>query len=207
MSSLLNDDVPLGMKYYNNSTHITEAINDYLLSPYQYSITRFDFDGNNKHIIDNGLKYNTNGTNGLNYLRATNTKVNRSENDFSAQSYDRFESDDGEFNPLQTTLNNKDLWNNGANLIKRDFGLGGADLTPQVTEHIIFPEVQRGGLNSTSLAKYSWNNELINNDENCKFFDYKYSNSRKVVFHDSDYVRKIGISRPDSGSMPFNINY
>ena len=94
----------------------------------------------------------------------------------------------------------------------------------QEPNHIILSEVQRGGLNTSNLAKYStvtqqkridktsWSSEnfvSIDNDENCKFFDYnsRYSGYTptldKAYFFDSGYTRKIGITASQSGSTPF----
>jgi hypothetical protein len=239
------DQNPLGSQF--KSYELNAAINYYLLDPYQYAITKFDyanpktvpgavstFDANNtlKNIPDpNGLIYK--GID-IETLLPAYTTTKKSENDYTAGSYHRFEANDGYFNPLEGT-DNTDLWYYGASeLATKNNGESGAVLNVQEVNHIIFPEVQRGGLNSTNLAKYSWSNSTpfknkesweaqvfnenhpngINNDQNCQFFNYNnyYSNDKnavpvnKVYSFDSDYARKIGISSPTSGTMPYSAN-
>jgi hypothetical protein len=89
-------------------------------------------------------------------------------------------------------------------------------LNVQEVNHIIFPEAQRGGVNSTNLAKYSNPNSIDNktswNPSDCKFFNWNsgyssnaasWDNFNQAYYYDSNYCRKIGISPPQSGSMPF----
>ena len=153
------------------------------------------------------------------------TSTKKSVNDFPAQSYHRFLANEGYFNPNEST-NNTDLWYYGAD---KPIPTGAA-LNVQEVQHIIFPESQRGGTNSQNLAKYSWVSKLpkrdttswesinytpVDNSQNCEFFNYNngYTTStdsfkiqndsfNKVYSFDSNYVRGIGISPPDEGSMP-----
>jgi hypothetical protein len=132
----------------------------------------------------------------------------------------------GYFNPNEAN-NNTDLWYYGAAENRfADIGLTGAPLNVQEVNHIIFPEAQRGGLNSSNLAKYSWvntqgpkqmvswegrNSHAIDNNKNCEFFNFNNTYSKnfngrpvnEVYSFDSEYCRSIGISSPTSGSMPF----
>ena len=239
------DQNPLGSRF--KSYELPGAINHYILDPYQYAITKFDyanpkvvpgvestFDTNNilKNITDpKGLIYKVIN---IEKLIQAYTASKKSENDYTAGSYHRFEANDGYFNPLEAT-DNTDLWYYGAsNIARNNNGTSGAVLNVQEANHIIFPEVQRGGLNSTNLAKYSWSNTQeyknkesleaqlfnknhpngIDNNQNCQFFNYNnsYSNDKnavlinKVYSFDSNYTRKIGISSPTSGTMPYPTN-
>jgi len=240
IKQLIPNQPPLGTQF--KTYELNKAINYYLLDPFQYSITKFDYASPNVvpeslskgPIIEKNNNCNSIGQKdfkndpGLVYknvnfeeLLPAYTSVKKSVNDFPAQSYHRFLANDGYFNPNEST-NNTDLWYYGA--AKNTTGVTGADLNVQEVKHIIFPEPQRGGLNSSNLAKYSWintNNQVgeswesqnkhnINNNSNCEFFNYNstYSNEfsrpfNKVYSFDSDYCRYIGISPPTSGSMPF----
>ena len=239
------DQNPLGSQF--KSYELNKAINYYLLDPYQYAITKFDYanpkvvPGTDSGISNNNTLKNIPDPKGLiykginieNFLPAY-TSSKKSENDYTAGSYHRFEANDGYFNPLESK-DNTDLWYYGASDIARNNnGTSGAVLNVQEVNHIIFPEVQRGGLNSTNLVKYSWNNTReyknkesweaqsfnqihpngIDNNQNCQFFNYNnyYSNDKnavpvdKVYSFDSEYTRKIGISSPTSGTMPYPSN-
>jgi hypothetical protein len=239
------DQNPLGSQF--KSYELNRAINYYLLDPYQYAITKFDY-ANPKVVPGATSTFDTNNTlkntpdpNGLIYkgidvetLLPAYTSSKKSENDYTAGSYHRFEANDGYFNPLES-VDNTDLWYYGASEIARNNnGTSGAVLNVQEENHIIFPEAQRGGLNSTNLAKYSWNNTQefknkesweaqsfnqihpngIDNNQNCQFFNYNnyYSNDKnavpvdKVYSFDSNYTRQIGISSPTSGTMPYSAN-
>jgi len=219
---------PLGTQF--KSYELNKAINFYTLDPFQYSITKFDYrlpgnptiSGANTLAVDpSDFKNNP----GLVYrdtdfekLLPSFTQTKKSVNDFPAQSYHRFLAGNGYFNP-QESVNNTDLWYYGADDISRINGIGAAGPSVNVQEvnHIIFPEAQRGGLNSNNLAKYSWsnytqnntgsweseNNQIVNNNVNCEFFNFN-SNNRSHQPFDSNYCRSIGISAPYSGSMPFN---
>ena len=222
---------PLGSKF--KSYELTEASNYYTLDPFQYSITKFKFNldsptdsdsitVNSKDFEnDPGLVYkNVN----IEKLIPSYTSVKKSVNDFPAQSYHRFTANEGYFNPNES-LNNSDLWFYGADQSGVP-GLGGPALNVQEVKHIIFPEAQRGGLDSRNLTKYSWTSQFtqpsesweaenkfpINNNVNCQFFNYNSGYTGKTVemdqayAFDSNYCRSIGISAPYEGSMPFNPN-
>jgi len=179
---------------------------------------------NNSALKYRGVDYDT--------LLPTFTAVKKSANDVTAMDYHRFLANDGYFNVKEGT-DNKDLWFYGADQIsQRNNLVGGAPLNVQEYQHIIFPEAQRGGTNTQNLAKYSWTSKLpqrdttsweainytpIDNSQNCEFFNYnrgyttssdsfknQFNNSfEKVYSFDSNYVRNIGISPPDQGSMPY----
>jgi len=228
---------PLGSQF--NNYELNQATNYYTLDPFQYSITKFDYslpDGQstaqtNPETVssvdyknDPGLIYR-----GVNFekLLPSFTATKKSVNDFPAQSYHRFEANDGYFNPRESA-DSHDLWYYGAcdNARMNDYNIAGAPLNVQEVNHIIFPEAQRGGTDSRNLAKYSWSNfedkrygsfeETIvkgaTNNQRCQFFNYNsgYTTDRnkqpfnRVYSFDSNYVRDIGISPLLSGSMPFN---
>lgn len=236
MSILLSENQPpLGSQF--KSYELNSAINYYLLDPFQYSITKFDYSnpdvvpgalplmgrtggtggtGPNGNCVDinssdfkndPGLVYK--GVNFENLLPAY-TAVKKSANDFPAQSYHRFLANDGYFNPMES-IDNSDLWYYGADKRFDKSGFSGAGLNVQEVNHIIFPESQRGGLNSSNLAKYSSTNDYsstlssgqpinnvnnksswelmneypINNNVNCQFFNYNnnYVNGSNVPFN------------------------
>ena len=231
---LSENQPPLGSQF--KSYELNQAVNSYLLDPFQYSITKFDYDIPGKEKKSNqvtvdpkdfkndpGLRYR-----GINFekLLPSFTQTKKSVNDFPAQSYHRFEANDGYFNPNES-VDNSDLWYYGADNIARTngYGIAGAPLNVQEVNHIIFPEPQRGGTDSRNLTKYSWSNftklnndswegkniQNVNNNKNCEFFNYNYGyttdrNSipfETVYSYDSNYTRSIGISGPYEGSMPF----
>ena len=242
MNNVLNpNQPPLGTLF--KSYELNSAVNHYLLDPFQYSITKFNYSspevvpgvvkgtllyGNGKECIkfnstdfknDPGLVYKD-----VNFekLLPAYTATKKSVNDFPAQSYHRFLANDGYFN-YSEGCNNSDLWYYSADAEAKRNGVAGAALNVQEVNHIIFPEPQRGGLNSSNLAKYSWENRNNNNSEswesrsgdfpsqnnnnNCEFFNYNTHTPvpfNKVYSFDSNYCRSIGISSPSSGSMPFN---
>lgn len=234
-SQLQQNQPPLGSQF--KSYELNKATNYYTLDPFQYSITKFKYNlpGSPSNPLD-GLNKISVGKNdfqndpGLIYkdvdferLLPAYTSTKKSVNDFPAQSYHRFEANEGYFNPNES-LDNRDLWYYGADDIARRNGLGGAASNVQEIKHIIFPEPQRGGLNSRNLSKYSWVNttvkpneswesqnlQPVNNDTNCQFFNYNNGYSKephtdvnKAYTFDSDYCRSIGINAPTSGSMPF----
>ena len=204
---LAENQPPLGSQF--KGYQLNEAVNFYTLNPFQYSITKFDYqfpDGRKVNEDDSispkdfkndpGLMYR-----GINFekLLPSFTQTKKSVNDFPAQSYHRFLANDGYFNP-QESINNTDLWYYGADNNARTNGLGiaGAPLNVQEVNHIIFPEAQRGGTDSRNLTKYSWSNftqiptdsweseviKPVNNNKNCEFFNYnsKYS-SPEQPFH------------------------
>ena len=227
---------PLGSKFKNYQ--LNQAVNYYTLDPFQYSITKFDYslpNGNstvsaaesqNSYAGESnaGLVYR-----GINFekLLPSFTATKKSVNDFTAQSYHRFEANNGYFNPMES-VDNTDLWYYGAddNARINGYGIAGAPLNVQEVNHIIFPETQRGGTNSKNLAKYSYSNFTeerdgswegrningVDNNQNCQFFNYNsgYTTDRnaipfeKVYSFDSDYARSIGINAQYTGSMPFN---
>jgi hypothetical protein len=234
---------PLGTQF--KSYELNQASNYWTLDPFQYSITKFQYnfpDGRSVNVNpqnsaspsefknDPGLVYH-----GVNFekLLPSFTQVKKSANDFTAMDYHRFEANEGYFNPKES-VNNTDLWYYGAcdNARTNGFGIAGVPLNVQELNHIIFPEPQRGGLNTQNLTKYSWSNfkeqrgkeyvescswegqniKSVNNDQNCQFFNYNsgYNTDRntlpfnKVYNFNSDYCRNIGISGQYSGSMPFN---
>uniref|UniRef100_A0A6C0I7Z8 Uncharacterized protein n=1 Tax=viral metagenome TaxID=1070528 RepID=A0A6C0I7Z8_9ZZZZ len=197
------ENSPLGTNF--KSYELNKAINYYLLDPHQYQITKFTY--NNDPVpellgppgtlnckvpkIDNeGLVYRD-----VNFekLIPAYTATSKSVNDFPAQSYHRFLANNGYFNPYEG-IDNTDLWYYGTS-----GALSGAGLNVQETNHIILAEVQRGGLNTNNLAKYS-----SIKDSTCEFFNYN-NNSRNDVSpyrFDSNYCRNIGINSPTSGTMP-----
>ena len=213
---------PLGTKF--KSYELNKAVNYYTLDPFQYSITKFDYNLPSKQNKiefknDQGLVYRD-----VNFekLLPTFTQVKKSANDFRAQDYHRFEANNGYFNTKEAT-DNSDLWYYGAvnNARTNGMGIAGATLNVQEPNHIIFPEPQRGGVDTKNLTKYSWSNytptpsdswesqKTILNNKNCEFFNYNsgYANGRidqDVYKFDSNYCRNIGISAPHTGTMPFN---
>ncbi len=229
---LKQEQPPLGTQF--KSYNLNQAINYYTLDPFQYSITKFKYTVPGKKETKKFSDYTNNP--GLIYkgsdfekLLPSFTQTKKSVNDFPAQSYHRFTANEGYFNPNEGT-NNSDLWFYGADQLARVNGLNiaGPALNVQEINHIIFPEAQRGGLNTQTLSKYSTTNYIqpksdswesqnlinISNDTNCRFFDYNsgYTTDRTkqpfedVYRYDSNYCRSIGISGPYEGSMPFNPN-
>jgi len=228
-NTLESEQKPLGTQF--PSYELNSAVNHYLLDPFQYSITKFDYylpDGkptnkstggvnsedfkNNPGLIYKNVDFDT--------LLPSFTAVKKSVNDFPAQDYHRFLANDGYFNPNEGK-DNSDLWYYGA---QRPDNIQGAPLNVQEVNHIIFPEAQRGGTDTKNLAKYSWTSQIpkrdttswesinytpVDNNQNCQFFNYNdgYKNQLKsmdkVYNFDSNYTRSIGISAPGSGSMPF----
>jgi len=194
-NTLKEDQQPLGTQF--KSYELNGAINYYLLDPFQYSITKFDYrlpDGqysnqgsgvsqndfqNNPGLIYKDVNFDT--------ILPAFTATKKSVNDFPAQSYHRFLANDGYFNPNEG-VNNTDLWYYGADQIMQSNNLvGGAPLNVQEVNHIIFPEPQRGGTNTQNLAKYSWTSKLpkkdttswesinytpVDNNQNCSFFNF-----------------------------------
>ena len=194
-NTLQKQQQPLGYQF--PSYELNGAINHYLLDPFQYSITKFDYylpDGeptnkkgdsissedfkNDPGLIYQNVNFDT--------LLPTYTAVKKSANDVTATDYHRFLANDGYFNPNEGK-NNTDLWYYGADQIANGSGLGGAPLNVQETNHIIFPEPTRGGTNSKLLAKYSWTSNVpkidttswesinykpVDNTQNCEFFNY-----------------------------------
>jgi hypothetical protein len=167
---------PIGTMY--QGYNLTEAINEYVLDPNQYSITNFKF-GNNQGSIS-GLVYKN--VPDFNQLNNEYDLDRRSSKDISALSYRQFLSGNGEFD---STNNKQNLWYSTAS--------GGPALTPQVTEHIILEESQRGGLNTNNLVKYSLKDK-------CEYFDYNQRYSRGLVNNpyvfDKEYCLGIGINNP-----------
>ena len=187
-NTLKQDQQPLGTLF--KSYELNSAVNYYLLDPFQYSITKFNY------TLPNGKQSNKNTekNEGLIYrdvnfdtLLPAFTATKKSVNDFPAQSYHRFLANDGYFNPQEST-DNTDLWFYGADEIMQKNNLvGGAALNVQEVQHIIFPEPQRGGTDTKNLAKYSWVSKLpkrdtssweainytpVDNSQNCEFFNY-----------------------------------
>ena len=228
------DQQPLGSQF--KSYELSAASNFYTLDPFQYSITKFKYnmdpdnnnpaEGLNKAVVG---QYDFKNDPGLVYknvdferLLPAYTSTKKSVNDFPAQSYHRFQANEGYFNPNEGP-DNKDLWYYGADKIAErvDAKVAGPALNVQEVNHIVFPEAQRGGLNSRQVSKYStvntvpkksmsWeseNQKAVNNNINCEFFNYN-SNLQvpfdKVYSFDSDYCRSINIAGPYEGSMPFN---
>jgi hypothetical protein len=221
---------PLGTQF--RSYELTAASNYWTLDPFQYSITKFKYNlpidnesgssGITDFKNDPGLIYKNVD---FDKLLPAYTSTKKSVNDFSAQSYHRFTANEGYFNPYES-INNQDLWYYLADSKSNGSGVGGPPLNVQEINHIIFPEPQRGGLNSKSVSKYSSSNIIhrgdkvswgsqnftpVNNDKNCAFFSYNsgYNSPRntdfnKVYTFDSDYCKSIGISSKYEGSMPFN---
>ena len=209
---------PLGSRF--KSYELTAASNYWTLDPFQYSITKFKFNlPSHDPAVETGITVNESDFKndpGLVYkqvdfekLLPSYTSEKKSVNDFPAQSYHRFQANEGYFNPNEGT-DNTDLWYYGAT--------GGAALNVQEPNHIIFPEPQRGGLNSQSVARYSsvsttssrigdsiksWEEEnFIPVKDHCKLFSYndRYSADHesknlfdKVYSFDTEYCRSIGI--------------
>lgn len=233
-SNTLNENqAPLGTLF--PSYELNSAVNHYLLDPFQYNITKFDYflpngkPTNSEVKPDYGLVYKDID---FDKLLPAFTATSKSVNDFPAQDYHRFLANDGYFNPNEGT-DNKDLWYYGATKIANENGgVAGAPLNVQEVNHIIFPEAQRGGTNTQTLAKYSWSSKFptkdttswesinytpVNNDFNCEFFNYNYGYTPsadsfkhkfnksfdKVYSFDSNYLRNIGTIGPQEGSMPF----
>ena len=195
---------PLGTQY--KSYELGLAINSYLLDPYQYSVTKFKYSADkvpgtvNGTLLSGGNSLNQSNTptNGLKYSNADFNKLlpeytseRKSVKDLRAQDYHRFQANEGFFNPHEGK-NNSDLW--------YYYSTGGPSLNVQEVNHIIFPEPQRGGVDTANLAKYSRND--------C-FFSYntpKNQDFEHVYSFDSNYIRNNGISNPTSGTMP-NVNF
>ena len=202
----MEDNVPLGTNF--ESYNLTKAINHWTLDPYQYQITKFDFNGKKQQPVEGGLKYqNTN----FEKLLPRYTSVSRSANDLRAQDYHRFQANEGYFDQSEST---RELWYDGAD---RNNGVA---LNVQEPNHIIFPEPQRGGLGSRNLVKYSWTStqplktdlswETTNQrnpfQPDCQVFNFnsrKDVDFNKVYSFDSTYCRNIGISGKNEGTMPF----
>jgi hypothetical protein len=201
---------PLGSQF--KSYELTQAVNYYTLDPFQYNITKFDYNSQTNPKNNTGLIYKDVD---FEKLLPAFTATKKSVNDFPAQSYHRFQANEGYFNPKEST-DNSDLWYYGSSNNARTNGIGiaGAALNLQEPKHIIFPEAQRGGTDSRNLTKYSWSNFTqpsdikTNNENNCQFFNYNtgYTTTKQpsVYRFDSGYCRNIGISGPYEGSMPFN---
>jgi len=144
---------PLGTQF--NSYELNTAINYYLLSPYQYSLNKplyFTQTGTALDGVTYGMQYSSTY---YDVLLPTDTGAKKSVNDYPSQSYNRFQSGDGEF----STTNDK-LW------YKEGSINGGVGLNPQETEHIILTENNRGGLNTSQFIKYSLD------ETNCKSIYY-----------------------------------
>jgi hypothetical protein len=220
---LSEDQPPLGTQF--KSYELNQASNYYTLDPFQYSITKFNYSFPAKPKSSSSSFNEFKNDPGLIYrdvdfekLLSSFTATKKSVNDFPAQSYHRFLANDGYFNPKEST--SKDLWYYGADKNAQENGIAGATLNLQETNHIIFPEAQRGGTDTKNLTKYSWSNYtpvvseawdapiMVNNDANCQFFNYNsgYLIEKSPYQFDSNYCRNIGISSPYSGSMPFNSN-
>ena len=243
VSAQLNQNQqPLGSQF--KSWELNQAVNYYLLDPFQYAITKFDFalpDGQRSAQPQPGVTVDQSDFKndpGLVYKDVNFEKVlpaftaqKKSANDFRAVDYHRFEANDGYFNPREA-LNNTDLWYYGSDKNARNscIGTAGAALNLQEVEHIIFPEPERGGTNTQLLSRYSWpqtyskkeqgddlsweaqNDQSINNNKNCEFFNWnsRYNNYKtpfnSVYKFDSNYCREIGISSPSQGVMPYPKN-
>lgn len=204
MNTFSQNQQPLGSEF--NGYTLNQAINHYTLDPFQYSITKFNYNipkvkdssvtfGEKSFKNDPGLVYKDVD---FEKLIPAYTAEKKSVNDFPAQSYHRFLANDGYFNPLES-IDNTDLWYYQADANQP---VTGASLNVQEVQHIIFPEPQRGGLNTKQLSKYS-----ATNNETCEFFNYNnrrgHNNFNDVYGFDSNYCRYIGISSPTSGTMPF----
>lgn len=236
---LQENQQPLGTQFL--SYELTAASNYWTLDPFQYSITKFKYqfpDGRTENPGDGVNKVSVNQTDfqnnpGLIYrgtdfekLLPAYTSTKKSVNDFPAQSYHRFQANDGYFNPNESN-DNHDLWYYGADELaqRNEPHIAGAPLNVQEIKHIVFPEPQRGGLNSRSLSKYSWTNtdtkqmgswesenqKPVNNNTNCQFFNYNsgytkdnHDSFNKVYTFDSNYLRNINTIGPHEGSMPLN---
>ena len=230
---------PLGSQF--KSYQLNQAVNYYLLDPFQYSVTKFDYKlpcGEQSSSQSSGGIDSSDFKNdpGLIYknvdfekILPTFTAEKKSAKDLRAGDYHRFEANEGYFNPKEA-VNNTDLWYYGANDIARKspFQIAGKPLNVQEVQHIIFPEPERGGLNTQLLTRYSWspsyskisegddmsweskNDKNINNNTNCQFFNYNsrylnaFDNSLENVYKfDSNYCRDIGISSRSQGVMPY----
>ncbi len=199
---------------------LTRAVGTYVLDPYQYSITKFEWSSGHQQPEKDGLVYR-----GVNFekLLPEYDLDRRSAKDYRAQDYHRFLSNDGFFKPDENEYSNT-LWYNGANRLAQQNGYAGAGLNVQEERHIIFPEASRGGVDTKNLAKYSWSNVQpnqsgsweysnspamgVNNESNCEFFSWNkntYSDDySKIYSFDSNYLRNIGIIRPETGTMPYS---
>jgi len=225
----LNNNKPLGAQF--KSYELNGAINTYLLDPFQYKITKFNYSavpsGDDNPVYGTLLNKSTFGkivtTNkGLEYsgtdfdtLLPEYTSVKKSAKDIKALSYHQFLANDGYFNPNEAS-DNSDLWYYGAdNNMKTNQGFSGPTLNQQDPTHIIFPEPQRGGLGTRNLVKYSsannpgnTNNTNVNNLQNtCTNFNWNtkdnaQNNFGEVYKYDSNYIRNLGISSLKSGTLP-----
>ena len=192
-NTLEQDQPPLGSQF--QSYELNSAVNYYLLDPFQYSITKFDYylpDGRATNSPSGGISSKDFERDpGLVYRGADLEKLipaytaeKKSVNDYRAQDYHRFLANEGYFNPGEST-DNSDLWFYGSG--NPNQGPAGAGLNVQETKHIIFPEAQRGGTDTRNLVKYSWssinptpdttsweaiNYRPVNNNQNCEFFNY-----------------------------------
>ena len=230
-NELQQNQQPLGSQF--RSYELNKASNFYTLDPYQYSITKFNFNtpgdglnkvsaGKNDFQNDPGLVYKDVD---FERLLPAYTATKKSVNDFPAQSYHRFQANEGYFNPNESK-DNHDLWYYGADdIARRNNDIAGPALNVQEVKHIVFPEPQRGGLDTRNLSKYSWtpvdqkqfngsweseNSKPVDTSKLCEFFNYNsgYTTPRNTDFNkaysfDSDYCRNIQIADLYSGSMPF----
>jgi len=181
---------PIGSQY--NGYSLNKAPVNWILDPVQYQVKEINYSGNkpsNYQFEHTGIpEYTT---------------VKRSVNDLTTQSYRRFQANTGDFNPNEAK-DNSDLWYYSTN--------GGASLNVQEYQHIIFPESQRGGLNTKNMVKYSWNDS-----NKCQLFNYNSKNNlvpgpglgdsvNNIYSFDSNYVRNVLSSNPREGSMPYPNN-
>jgi len=180
---------------------LNQSTNKWILDPVQYQIGHINFNNGQNFAEGNRVSENEPFEH---TMIPEYTKVRKSTNDFRSQSYRRFEANNGNFNPNEAT-DNTDLWYYGG-----DLG-GGKAHNLQEYQHIILPEVQRGGLNTTNMVKYSWNDS-----DKCKIFNYNVKNNEvpgpglgdsvnNIYSFDSGYTRSIGIQNQREGSMPYSV--
>lgn len=138
-------NAPLGTVFKNYENN--KSINYWLLDPIQYPLnTQYNY-----NISEDFSMESLNGSIKLDDLVPLYTTQRKSANDFTSDSYKRFLANDGYFNPNDSS----DLWFNGAE--DKPYG-GGASLNVQEVIHIVFPEPQRGGINTKYNDKNIYRN-------------------------------------------------
>jgi len=169
-----------------NKFTLGEAPVNWILDPVQYQIKPINY----KSVTNDTFEHT-----GISEY----TKTKKSVNDIRAQDYHRFQANEGFFNPKQS----KDLWYYDSK--------GGPALNVQEYQHIILPESQRGGLNTSQLVKHSWNEP-----GRCQQFNYNTRNNYipgpglqdsigNIYQFDSNYLRSIKTISQREGSMPYPI--
>ena len=222
-AQLEQNQQPLGSQF--KSYQLNQAVNYYLLDPFQYSITKFDFalpDGQRSNGPQSGITVDQSefkNDPGLVYknvnfekILPTFTAQKKSANDFRAVDYHRFEANEGYFNPKEA-LNNTDLWYYGSDNNARNSGLGvaGNSVNLQEVQHIIFPEPERGGTNTQLLARYSWPQTISKHEDGDHLSweaqnDHSINNDKNCQFFNWN-SRYSGFSPPFNSVYSFDSDY